>query len=189
MIVISSHITRHVLLWSKLEAWNSLYNLGDFRALKWITSDIWELIKEGEVIYTRGLAGNQSILKKALGVSHTEWRMLFMFLRKNPFLFTTSQITGAWVLAITVSFCCVCVRSRDWWWRVVIWLTLIGKQYKPLERKISVQLAAAQPQGKCWRFRSKDGLWWLRCYGSDAMRWALNDTLFPVCTPIYFLPD
>lgn len=138
MIVISSHITRHVLLWSKLEAWNSLYNLGDFRALKWITSDIWELIKEGEVIYTRGLAGNQSILKKALGVSHTEWRMLFMLLRKNPFLFTTSQITGAWVLAITASFCCVCVRSGDWWWRAVIWLTLIGKQYKPLERKISV---------------------------------------------------
>ena len=98
MSVISSHITRHVLLWSKLQAWNSLYNLGDFRALRWITSDIRELIKEGEVICTRGLAGNQSILKKALGVSHTEWRMLFMFLRKNPFLFTISQIT--WCLSI-----------------------------------------------------------------------------------------
>lgn len=66
----------------------------------------------------------RAFLKKALGVSHTEWRMLFMSLRKNPFLFTISQITWCnyWPL-LQVFVVCVLgagIGGRGWRVEVVI---------------------------------------------------------------------
>lgn len=63
MIIISNQLTRYALLWPKLGAWHTLYNLGDLRASDESQVTYGSSLKEGEVMSTQGACWKSELFK------------------------------------------------------------------------------------------------------------------------------